>query len=196
MAEADIYYSNHPLAAFLAAIVASYERQFGGQGYLGRTAMQKLAYVCQALGVPVPTRFELYTYGPYSDEVSATMESLLADEVALDKAPESRYSNYRTGANSQVLLSRFRGELAPHMGRIDAVVQALGPLKPEELELMATLHFVYERERQFFPHALPIRSKVLSEFKQVKKDKFTDIDISRVYDLLVTAGLFSTTVAG
>ena len=77
----NLVYSDDLCSAFMAAIVRSYEQYVGGSHYLGRTAVQKLVYFAKALGVPIPCSFEIYTYGPYSDKVTFSVDSLLADDV-------------------------------------------------------------------------------------------------------------------
>ena len=67
--KSDFVFSKNLCAAYIAAIVRSFEKQHK-HGYLGRTALQKLAYFSKELGVPVPCSFEIYTYGPYSDAVT------------------------------------------------------------------------------------------------------------------------------
>ena len=126
----------------MAAIVRSYEHYVGSNHYLGRTAMQKLVYFAKAVGVPIPCSFEIYTYGPYSDTVTFSVDSLLADDVLEDisKDPQS-YSNYRLGANASEILNTYERLISPHREKIDAVVKSLGSFKPHELELIATLHF-------------------------------------------------------
>jgi uncharacterized protein YwgA len=79
----SLLFSNNLCAAFLIEIVRSFERSHGSH-YLGRTAMQKLAYFSQALGVPIPCSFEIYNFGPYSDAVTFTIESMIADDLIQD----------------------------------------------------------------------------------------------------------------
>lgn len=62
----DLVYSNDLRSAFLAAIVRSFSEAHP-KGQLGRTAMQKITYFVKVVGVPLPFRFGIYTYGPYSD---------------------------------------------------------------------------------------------------------------------------------
>src|SRR4051812_26829490 len=91
----------------------------GGSGYLGRTALQKILYFLQILGVPMRYRFEIYHYGPYCDRIYRDVELLLADGVLRDASsnPE-KYSNYRPGAAAGELLQLHQGRLAPHLATI------------------------------------------------------------------------------
>jgi len=187
MTSDNLVYSNDTCSAFLAAIVRSFEK-YHPKGYLGRTAIQKLTYFAKAMGVPIPCSFNIYTYGPYSDVVTFSMESLMADDVIEDRSSKPEYSNYRLGPAAEELLGTFEGEVMPHTGTIDRVVGALGGFKPAELELIATLHFIAQRQRQIH-RSEPAKQNVIREFKGVKGEKFSHADISTWYDALENAGL-------
>ncbi len=184
----EIVYSNDLCSAFLTAIVKAFEMHHP-MAYLGRTAMQKLTYFVKVLGVPVPCSFGIYTYGPYSDTVTFAVESLLADDVIVDTSCNPKYSNYRLGINAAELLSGFAEELSPYEGKIAQSVKALGSFAPNELELIATLHFI--AQRQAHTGGKPSKTSVFREFKLIKQDKFQDEEISTWYDALVDAGLIS-----
>src|SRR5207245_9560765 len=106
--------------------------------YLGRTALHKLAYFCKALGVPIPCRFEIYTYGPYSDTITFTVESLLADEVLSDASRDQKYSNYQLGSEADEFFDETEDTIKKFVPTIDMVVQVFGTFQPNELELIAT----------------------------------------------------------
>jgi uncharacterized protein YwgA len=187
MSSSDLVFSNDTCSAFLAAIVRSFEKNHP-RGYLGRTAVQKLAYFSKAMGVPIPCSFDIYTYGPYSDAVTFSMDSLLADEVVRDRSPKPNYSNYGLGENAAELLSAFDRELEPHIETIDRVVTALGGFKPQELELIATLHFIARRQHQIRSGNANKR-EIVREFMAIKGDRFGAQEISSWYDALQSAGL-------
>jgi uncharacterized protein YwgA len=185
----NLVYSNDLCSAFMAAIVRSYEEHVGERHYLGRTAMQKLVYFAKVLGVPVPCSFEIYTYGPYSDAVTFAVDSLLADDVLKDMSKDPQtYSNYRLGENANEILNAYQPFIDPHRAKIDAVVQSLGNFKPQELELIATLHFIHHRLRQIWRKE-PSRDQIVAEFHRVKKNKFTREKIDSWYDALKGANL-------
>ena len=182
----ELVYANDLCSAFLTAIVKAFE-EYHPTAYLGRTAMQKLTYFVKVLGAPVPCSFGVYTYGPYSDTVTFAVESLLADDVIVDTSPNSKYSNYRLGRNADELLSGFADELSPYEGKIEQTVKALGSFAPSGLELIATLHFIAQRQAQ--TGGKPSEASVFREFKSIKHDKFPDHEISKWYEALVEAGL-------
>ena len=182
----ELVYSNNLCSAFLTAIVKAFEKHHAGS-YLGRTAIQKLTYFVKILGAPIPCSFGIYTYGPYSDKVTFAVESLLADDVIKDSSPNPKYSNYRLGSNSSELLSSFDSELRPHEKKIHQAVKALGAFSPNDLELIATLHFIARRQLQ--TAGKTSKKSAMREFKVIKKDKFSDEDISSWHDALAQAGL-------
>lgn len=182
----DLVYSNDLRSAFLAAIVETFAAVYPDR-QLGRTAMQKLTYFVKVLGVPVPCSFGIYTYGPYSDQVAFTVDSLLADDVIEDRSRKPEYSNYRPGPNSRELLSEFDRDLHPYQGQINIVVEALGKFSPNQLELVSTLHFIAKRQMQVYKDFS--KQSVLGEFKSIKGDKFRDSDVSACYQSLAGARL-------
>lgn len=186
MTAGQIFYSDDLRCAYLAEIVRLHEEIHADQ-YLGRTAMQKLAYFCQVLGVPVPCRFNIYTYGPYTEEITFAVESMLADGVIEDRSSNPKYSNYRTASVAEELLAKYRHEVEPHHDRILSVVKALGSGEPRDLELISTLHFVAERQRKIGGDSN--KDKIISEFLKIKNDKFHRDDVGRWYDKLSRAGL-------
>jgi uncharacterized protein YwgA len=184
----NLAYSNNLCCAFLTEIVRAYELKVGGQHYLGRTAMQKLSYFAKVLGVPIPCSFELYTYGPYSETVTVSVESLLADDVLKDTSRTGKYSDYRLGDNSSEILDSFREDLHPFKDRIETLVSVLGKFTPDQLELVATVHYVHQRLKRI-DGSEPSEGAVIREFKRFKRDKFADDDIKGWYKALKDASL-------
>jgi hypothetical protein len=184
----EITFSDNLCCAYVAAVAQAFQQRHP-RGFLGRTAIQKLVYFSKVLGVPIPCSFEIYTYGPYSDAITFCVESLLADEVLSDTSPDPRaFSNYRLGPRADELLARFEAPIAPHRATIELVTEVFGGFRPEELELIATLHFIADRKRRIRGRE-PTRSGVVREFVQVKGDKFTEAQVNAWYDALKKSGL-------
>ena len=187
-----LIFSNNQCAAFLAAIVRSFQQHYPN-GFLGRTAMQKLAYFSKTTGVPIPCSFEIYNYGPYSDQVTFAVDSLLADEVLLDTSENSdRYSNYRLVTQSPNFPPAIEQRIDPYRAQIDRVVSSLGQLRPEQLELVATLHFIYHRQQGIL-RAEPEKERVFAEFFRTKGTKFNEKEVQSCYAALDRAGLLAPT---
>jgi uncharacterized protein len=183
----NLAFSNNLLAAYLTEFVRAFQAHYPN-GFLGRTAIQKLVYFGKSTGVPVPCSFEIYNYGPYSDQVTFKMDGLLADEILADTSLTSKYSNYRLQLKKVPFSPEIEKRVATHRPQIDAVVKNLGSFRPEQLELIATLHFVHHRLESSLGKK-PSKSDVFAEFHQVKGDKFSGVEVSAWYDALKRSGL-------
>jgi hypothetical protein len=71
---------------------------------------------------------------------------------------------------------------------IDTVVAVFGGFSPQDLELIATLRFVAQRQRTI-GRAAPSRESVVDEVRQIKKDKFSIDQIGGWYGALKNAKL-------
>jgi len=183
-------FSNNLRAAYLTEFVRAFEKYYPN-GFLGRTAIQKLAYFARAIGVPMPFSFEIYNYGPYSDHVTFAVDGLLADEVLRDTSPNSsKYSNYRLSSRSFRFPSSLQKQVSEFSPQIEAVVKNLGSFRPEQLELIATLHYVHHRQAAL--GRKPTQASVMSDFFRIKGDKFDKNEVSNWYDALKRAGLVET----
>lgn len=184
-----LVYSDNVCCAFMAAIVAAYEKYIGKQHYLGRTAMQKLVYFAKVLDVPIPCSFEIYTYGPYSETVTFSIDSLLADDVLKDVSQKADYSNYRLGENGRKILTKYSDQIRPYQNRIDSIIKCLGGFEPKQLELVATLHFIHQRKKQLQKGTNPRKQDIVEEFRRVKKSKFSCQEVDSWYSALEDANL-------
>jgi uncharacterized protein YwgA len=181
-----LLFSNDLNSAFLTEIVRAFQ-QLHGKHYLGRTAMQKLAYFSQALGVPIPCSFEIYNFGPYSDTITFTVESMIADEIIEDISTNQKYSNYRLKPGSPEFDKEIVSSVAPYKQKIAKVVNLLGKFESAQLELLATLHFIAKKIQSLGGEAT--KDAVVTQFFSIKKDKFPKDTVSSWYDSLKTANL-------
>lgn len=173
----------------LLAATAKAAATSGEGGYLGRTALQKILYFLQIAGVPMKYSFDIYHYGPFCDRICRDVELLFADEVLKDasSSPE-KYSNYRPDAGASKLIQSHASALEPYQATIDKVVRSLLPFRPEHLELLATLVYLF-RQLKAGGGPGPWKERVIDRLVQVKKDKFTREEVVIAYDALVQANL-------
>jgi uncharacterized protein YwgA len=184
----DLTLSNKLRAAYLTEFVRAFQKHYPN-GFLGRTAIQKLTYFARATGVPVPCSFEIYNYGPYSDQVTFAVDGLLADEVLMDTSVNSsKYSNYRLAVDKSLFPQELEKKVVPHKEQIERVVKNLGSFRPEQLELIATLHFVHHRLESIL-RKKPAQAAVIAEFHKIKEDKFNKDEVTAWYGALRNAGL-------
>lgn len=155
---------------------------------IGRTAIQKLVYFMQVLGVPMRYNFEIYHYGPFCSSIASDLEWLLADEIVVNDSQSDDKYNYRTTAGYDKLSKKFPIEFEQHGKIISAVTEAFGDLSPSILELIATLDYSFRWVRACGGTG-PWKQRTVDKFKSIKKEKFTTEQIDRWYDVLVKLAL-------
>jgi hypothetical protein len=74
------------------------------------------------------------------------------------------------------LVIGFADGLRPYQDKIDRTVKALGSFSPSELELIATLHFIAQRQSQIGEK--PCKESITAEFKSIKSSA-TGLAITR-----------------
>lgn len=116
----------------------------------GRTALQKLTYLLQELhGVDTGYEFPLHTYGPYSSDLSADLDTLAAMQ-GVQVVPDQRQGGFHIspGARSQSIREMGADSVRPHFEAIDQVAEEFGGMSAKELELRATLVFAERDARR------------------------------------------------
>src|ERR1035438_6863418 len=121
----SLLFSNDLRSAYVTEEVKSFN-SLKPSGYLGRTALQKLVYFCKAVGVPIPCSYEIYNFGPYSEEVTRSATALLADEALQDLSNTGTYSSYTVGENANEFSEEFLDDVAKYRPTIDSIVKVLG----------------------------------------------------------------------
>jgi uncharacterized protein YwgA len=158
---------------------------------LGRTILQKLCYFAEATGVPLPFRFEIYHYGPFSQEVFEVTENLIIDDVISDISRDRDRSDYTPGPNFETLFQEYCGELAKYKDKLDNVAETFSELTPTDMELVSTIHYIHTSSFQWYKKP-PLEEEVVESVYEIKKPKFDKQFISRVYDILSKAGLLAS----
>jgi uncharacterized protein YwgA len=175
--------------ALVALIVEEFHKK--RRRYLGRTAIQKLCYFAQALGLPLTHHFKVYYYGPFSDELSAAIDMLLASGVLKDASNDPRqYSNFKLGPRAVEVLSAQQETVNKYRPTVERVTSALGKLSPQALELLSTLHFI-DRRLKAGGASSPSKEVVIKDFRQVKAEKFSNDQINDAYKAMRQAGLIA-----
>lgn len=151
---------------------------------LGRTILQKLCYFAKSHGVPLPFRFEIYHYGPFSQEIFETVEDLIVDEVLSDQSSDQGVSHYVPGPKCEVLLQKFEDALAKYRGILDTVADTFSELSPSQMELVSTIHYIHSSSRK-----PPSKGEVVETVYEIKKPKFEREFVDMVYDVLLKAHL-------
>ena len=114
-------------------------REAGGQ-LVGRTKLQKVAYLMQLAGFAKVFPFSYRHYGPFSEELANGME--IARAVGLIAEEElranwgGRYSIYHVTEQTPPVVDPAKAHFISEAAKIDAI----------ELELAATAAFLYSEE--------------------------------------------------
>jgi len=116
---------------------------------LGKTQLQKLIYFVQDSGVPLEYKYEIYHYGPYSFELSRELGSLEGLGVLnIESDPKGFGFNISIGRFAE----KFR-LVAKYQKNIEKVINQFGLNSAAELEVKATIHFVYSVVKEKTPPA-------------------------------------------
>ena len=115
---------------------AALVRDAGGK-LVGRTRLQKIAYLTQLAGFAPDFPFEYRHYGPYSEELAQAMEIAVGLDIVEENervsASGALYSIYSTGpADADNDRARF--------------IKAAADISAIELELAATAAYLYAEE--------------------------------------------------
>lgn len=136
--------SNEQLSWNQYGLVAELAARMQGRPF-GRTALQKLTYLLQELhGVDAGYDFPLYTYGPYSSELSSDLDTLTAMH-GVRVVPDDRQGGYQItpGERSASIRALAEDFLRAHDPAIADVVAGFGAMTAKELELRATCVFAH-----------------------------------------------------
>ena len=178
---------HRPREALVAYVVKSFNDRTSN--YLGRTAIQKICYFAQVLGVPMRLDFQIHHYGPFSETLWHMVDDFVVEEILRDRSTDpEKYSNYGSGPRVKEVIAEHADIVKKHASTIDTVVEALKDLSPDKLELLATVHYV-ARTLKTTTGNTPRKAEVISKFKAFKGAKFDTSQIEGVCDVLARANL-------
>jgi len=187
-AQGQMFYADGATEALLAYLIKSYKDVSGRT--LGRTILQKLCYFAKASGVPLPFRFEIYHYGPFSQEIFDRVENLFLDGVIEDRSGDPGQSNYVPGPNFEPFLNLFAEVISNHEANLQRVATMFSRLDPSQMELVSTIHYMHSSHREWFKE-VPSKEVVVTSVLQVKGHKFSRDTVEKAYDILRDATLLS-----
>lgn len=168
------------------ALVAELAARMKGRTF-GRTALQKFTYLLQELhGVPAEYEFPLYTYGPYSSELSSDLDTLTAMQ-GVHVTPDDQQGGYliSPGTHSDSIRAMAADFLHAHDHAIADVIAVFGGMSAKELELRATCVFAHrdaQRRRR------PLDRNLLVEVVHEIKPHFTPAQIDAAIGELAGRG--------
>ena len=145
-------------------------------GSFGRIAIQKLLYFLSVRDVPMRFRFRIYHYGPLCDDLAGTLDWLQADEIVCDDSTELRVFEIYIGTElAPEIKSRFQAELDVYQQTIRSVAHAMGSMDSPNAGIGGDLDFSFR-----WVHARggrgPWKDDAIEKFKEIKRDKFGDVE--------------------
>jgi uncharacterized protein YwgA len=157
------------LAGLLAQLFAATE------SVSGRKTFQKLLYFAQVLGWPTRFRFGLSPYGPFSHEAAAALE-LLRDigVVILDK----------TSVRKGPAMDQFIAQWTKPADALEILrtIAELPITQPDELELMATVHYFLSSDLR--ANLQPKRDSLVADVSEYEGKRFREDTIGQSFDRL------------
>ena len=170
--------------AILAYLVREWWRLVRSDGQrLGKTKLQKLVYFCKASGVPMPYTFDMYYYGPFSQELAEDMDRLEILGLVERREEKDGPADYRPGQRADEAISCYAGALREYDTSIGRTIMAFGPMSARELELHATVHYVRGsggRERSL--------DQTVEAVRVVKGSRFSPEEIRSAFEYLRRVG--------
>lgn len=126
----------------------------GSQRIVGRTKIQKIAYLVNICGWNVFTDFEYHYYGPYSETLSSELVSLVENKWVRERQEITEqgnslyiYSLDRDNTNRlETLIERARRQDELVVEKTLGLIGQLEDLSSDDLEIMATLVFIRRDE--------------------------------------------------
>jgi len=177
--------------SILATFLQKIEQRWPGR-YFGMTIVQKLMYFFTATGhAALPDyAYKFYHYGPYCDQLDTDLRVLNAAGVIAIEADREGLGFKLSTKNPEVLdLSLSEEFWASHHGSFEKVCDELGFQKPQDYELLATIHYVYQA---LYRHEGQDAEELMSLVGSLKP-KFDKERIQNAYNLLVNKALLEAT---
>lgn len=127
------------------SVIAYLALQLGKGGKLGKTAMQKLIYLIQALEVvPIGYPFHFYHYGPYSSDLAGDLEFVnTLQGIRITYDPYINMYNISAGDKANLLTKKAEDFLEQYKGKIDRIISNFGNKRAEDLELIASIVYTW-----------------------------------------------------
>jgi uncharacterized protein YwgA len=111
----------------------------GDSGFKGRKRMQKVVYLLQHAGCPLDCRYTLHFYGPYSRDVAAACDEMVAGGLIVEKggpADAQKSYIYQLAPRTRELLKEMTD---PQMADYESLGKDLLRVDLWELELASTI---------------------------------------------------------
>lgn len=141
------------LPAFIAVIEIIrriYSNRYHHHHSIGRTKIQKIAYIATVIGLATGLQFQKKSYGPYSAELNNKLTSLVNSGLLIEKKIGSTYLQ-SIGPRFEEMKMKYQDQLSEWDSIIEQTVDLLMRLDTRQSEIVATIIYSY--------HDLPRNNK-------------------------------------
>lgn len=156
---------------------------------LGKTAIMKMVYILQQVfDVKTNYSFGIYTYGPYSRDVSEDLDFLVYGQFVDAQIYEyEKFSAYKFSVSSKGIESK--GTISQNDDKkISSVLELFGDKKVKELELDSTIIFINHQYNQ--NKWEKSKSEIISDVRDIKSH-FTESEVGKAYDNLIKSNMLA-----
>jgi len=120
------------------------ERQYN----LGKIQLQKMVYFFQEKGKDLGYTYVIFHYGPFSFELAEDIERLKTLRVLNIEPDDAGYGYHITpGVHSNVFTTND-SVINANTHALDTIIDTLGMMTASEIELVATIHYVFSVLRE------------------------------------------------
>jgi uncharacterized protein YwgA len=155
--------------------------------YFGKVVIQKIFYFLRSYSkLPFPYDFYFYHFGPYSDTLEHDLEMMeLFGIIKIESDPKGMgykivLAENPTSVECEKTAGPFIRQYSEQIGKI---ISLFGSEEPADLELLATIHYVFERTKELRIEAKRHKQVVLEKVRELKP-KFLPEVIEEKYDFL------------
>jgi len=144
---------------------------------LGKKAAQKMFYFFERKGIDLNLRYGIHYYGPYSAKLDNMLHILESEDyIEINTGSSTHVISMKDGVSIDVL-SGEQKQIAT------TVIEEFAHKTPLALEALATMDFVSNTMK------CSTKEQIISTFKEIKGDKFSESVIEESYKNLQELGL-------
>lgn len=145
--------------------------------HFGKTKLQKLVYLTEKLKkIKVGYDFNFYTYGPFSSDLAADLDYVAElGGVEIVRANTNIYEIH-PAKNADRLEGKSTKFFTDNKNSLDEIIDRFGDRQAKELELIATLVYVFQS-------GILEKGDILKKTKELKP-RFKEQEIAESYELL------------
>ncbi|NQS98575.1 MAG: macro domain-containing protein [candidate division Zixibacteria bacterium] len=183
--EKSMMITEEHLPAFIAVIEILrriYSNRYHHHHSIGRTKLQKIAYIATVIGLVTGLQFQKRSYGPYSAELNNKLTSLVNSGLLIEQKRIRGYRFvYKIGSQFEESKMKYQAQLTEWDPIIEKTVDLFMRLDTRQSEIVATIIYSY--------HDLPRNNKnkpseldVLNYVKGWKIRRRPPLDESEIAD--------------